>query len=369
MASYDENLFQTANFTGTPTLHHGLAVDDAVSAASSGDYLVYSDMGTGAVISGMLVATSTHRVDARAEVIAQSVMTVMYTDLLTSIANCEAPDITLSIAAALASALDATGAVESHQAATAFVADIIAAATVVENASVADAVDTAQITGLAIAYANALQDEIAAASSESSAGFMVAIGANVESVATMIDGLSMYAVMREALSTGAVVMTYLKVGDEKFVGWATNTATGALSEYSTLPINSMAEHEGDYYAAGEAGIYRMAGVRDAGEAFPAYIKTGAYDFSSDAMKRVSKAYMVFTANHGVKVKVITVDHGKTTETWYRLASYAKDSPDTVKLGIGQGLRSRYWQFEIVTEDDAFEFVEIGVLPVSLSRRV
>src|SRR5574337_538832 len=187
--------------------------------------------------------------------------------------------------------------------------------------------------------------------------------------------LSAVALITEAANAGVL----LRLGDDYYVGWVLNpegmpTKNGpapAVSQYQNYPFNSLARLNGGYYAAGAEGLYELTGSDDAGTPIVGYLKSGKLDFGSSMQKRLDSAYFAVATDGTVRLKVITHEDGANVETWYQVTSRDEGAvAENIRLKIGKGLKSRYWQFELVIEDAAnFELEEFMLVPLNLTRRL
>src|SRR5574337_1284831 len=187
--------------------------------------------------------------------------------------------------------------------------------------------------------------------------------------------LSAVALITEAANAGVL----LRLGDDYYVGWVLNpegmpTKNGpapTVSQYQNYPFNSLARLNGGYYAAGAEGLYELTGSDDAGTPIVGYLKSGKFDFGSSMQKRLDSAYFAVATDGTVRLKVITHEDGANVETWYQVTSRDEGAvAENIRLKIGKGLRSRYWQFELVVEDAAnFELEEFMLVPLNLTRRL
>ena len=174
-----------------------------------------------------------------------------------------------------------------------------------------------------------------------------------------------------ALLADSVLATIrINIGGELFTGWVLNTDTLAPSEYqfADLQFNSACKHGGTYLLAADDGIYQF--TEDTGvETVMTYIKTGKTDFGSDLKKRIVNSYMVYSASGQMVLKVTTSEFGKLVTRNYRMTPQADDTTDARRIDIGRGVKSRYWQFEVVGDGVDCAIDEIGMLPIVLSRRI
>ena len=173
------------------------------------------------------------------------------------------------------------------------------------------------------------------------------------------------------LSDTALTTIRLNIGGELFTGWVLNTDTMAPSEYqfADRQFNSACKHGDTYLMAAEDGIYEF--TEDTGvESVMTYIKTGKSDFGSDLKKRIVNSYIVYSATGNMVLKVTTSEYGQLQTRNYRLVPPRNsETTDVRRVDIGRGIKSRYWQFELVGDGVDCDIDEIGMLPIVLSRRI
>ncbi len=189
--------------------------------------------------------------------------------------------------------------------------------------------------------------------------------ANIADVGTYTGSL-----ITALLSDGVVATIRLYIGGELFTGWVLNTDTLAPSEYQfmDLQFNSACKHGSRYLLAADDGIYEF--TDDVGvETVMTYIKTGKTDFGSDLKKRIVNSYIVYAASGDMVLKVTTSEYGNLVTRNYRVTAQEDDTTDVRRVDIGRGIKSRYWQFELVGDGVDCDIDEIGMLPVVLSRRI
>ncbi|MGH7289749.1 MAG: hypothetical protein ACREJT_00965 [Myxococcota bacterium] len=162
----------------------------------------------------------------------------------------------------------------------------------------------------------------------------------------------------------------LVIDGESYAAWVVNTETGAPSQYLNWTFNSMARLGQRYLGANDTGLYLLEGKDDAGEAIRARVRTGIYDFDTDRLSRVENAYIGYSSDGRVVLKTITSEGGKRTVNFYRSRECAVGTTRGGRFDFGKGLKSRFWQFELVNEDGAdFDIDKITFNTLALSRRV
>ena len=145
-----------------------------------------------------------------------------------------------------------------------------------------------------------------------------------------------------------------------------NTKTKGISEYTNYNFNSMSEG----LAANSTGIYALTGDDDAGTNIDALIKTGLMDFGSNYEKQVPYAYIGLSKSGEMVLKTIVDYRGKRKEYQYTVTPRVIEATDTIRVPMGKGVKSRYWQFELSNENGSdFELDSLELIPLVLKRRI
>lgn len=168
------------------------------------------------------------------------------------------------------------------------------------------------------------------------------------------------------------VMAFIKTPAELAQGWVMNTE-GAMpiSEYDNYQFNSLAYSPDEMLGCNDQGLYVLDGDDDVGTNIDAEITSLMLDFDTTKLKRMSTAYVGYTSDGQLLLKVRSVDQGVYAERWYEgRNTTAQTSPGENRMKIGKGLRSRYWTFELVNIDGSdFELDKVELYPVILDRRI
>jgi hypothetical protein len=252
------------------------------------------------------------------------------------------------------------------------VAELIATLEAFNGADSADIVEAGVLTDAYVARVEAL---VALLESHYIIDVNEALVHVMQSATDSADGAtaitSTGSMLNALLNDGVLATIRLNIGGELFTGWVLNTDTLAPSEYqfADLQFNSACKYGDRYLMAADDGIYQFTEDTDV-ETVMTYIKTGKTDFGSDMRKRVEASYMVYSATGNMALKVTTSENGQLQTNTYTMTPFASsETQDAQRNIIGKGLKSRYWQFELVGADAGCEFDEIGMLPVVLSRRI
>jgi hypothetical protein len=144
-----------------------------------------------------------------------------------------------------------------------------------------------------------------------------------------------------------------------------------ISEYDNYNYNSMVSFKGRFYGASDDGLFELDGDDDAGTPIQAKLSSLMLDFGSSRQKRVRSAYLGYTATNQLVLRVRSVSQGLLSEDWYEAREVTSaEAPRANIAHVGQGLKSRYWQFELVNVDGGdFEIDQLEMYPIFLGRRV
>ena len=191
----------------------------------------------------------------------------------------------------------------------------------------------------------------------------------IEEELVAVDSASSLAALLAQVDEGVEVYIALRAGDDVIHGWVMNTKTAGFSEYTNFPFNSFAELNGEYYGINEDGLYLLEGDTDNADPIQAAVRTGVLDMGTHYMKDVKAAHLGYTSSGEIVVKVATVDRGEKVEHWYKAKPAVADAMRDGRAIVGRGLRSRYWQFELVNVQGAdIELDDVTFLYQVLSRR-
>lgn len=173
----------------------------------------------------------------------------------------------------------------------------------------------------------------------------------------------------ERLGEDVLFFGAIRLGSDEYVGWVLNE--GAASEYRNYPFNGFAAFDGKYYGTAADGLYLLEGDDDQGVPIEASIKTALMDFGTGVLKRIPDVYVAFVGSDKLVLKVITPgQRGEQVETIYTSTVPEGAALHNGRIRIGQGLKSRYWQFELTNVDGAdFEIDELAWRPMTLDRRI
>lgn len=168
------------------------------------------------------------------------------------------------------------------------------------------------------------------------------------------------------------VMAFIKTPAELAQGWVMNTE-GAMpvSEYDNYAFNSLAYSSDEMLGCTDQGLYTLDSETDDGTDIDAKVTSLMLDFDTSKLKRMSTAYVGYTSDGQLLLKVRSVDQGQHVEHWYEGRNPDEQTPPGQnRMKIGKGLRSRYWVFELVNVDGSdFELDKVELYPIVLQRRI
>lgn len=153
---------------------------------------------------------------------------------------------------------------------------------------------------------------------------------------------------------------------QTFRGWAMNTRHNGLTEYTNFPYNSFARFNNAYLAAGPGGIYVLGGSDDDGVPIAWTLRTGMHDDKKPVLKRLAEVLLGARYDATVRAKVFK-DEGVSYD--YVLPALRTSNLQQVRLPVGKGIRSRYYQVELSGEGAHFELDSMQMVMTETTRRV
>jgi hypothetical protein len=162
--------------------------------------------------------------------------------------------------------------------------------------------------------------------------------------------------------TAAVI---IKAGDEEMVGWIVNPNLAASTALDNYDFTGFGQHDGKHYGIRPDGLYVLEGDDDDGTQIDSFISLGNRNFNTAKQKRVPHAYIGASTDGRMVLKVIV--NGQ--EYLYAVKNPSTDMAEQ-RVDIGRGLRSNYWNFELMNREGAdFEIDTIKFMPIVLERRI
>lgn len=162
--------------------------------------------------------------------------------------------------------------------------------------------------------------------------------------------------------TAAVI---IKAGDEEMVGWIINPNLAASTALDNYAFTGFGQYKGKRYGIRPDGLYVLEGDTDNGTRIDSFISLGNRNFGTAKQKRMRHAYIGASTDGRMVLKVIV--NGQ--EYLYAVKNPSTDMAEQ-RVDIGRGLRSNYWNFELMNREGAdFEIDTIKFMPIVLERRI
>lgn len=157
-----------------------------------------------------------------------------------------------------------------------------------------------------------------------------------------------------------------------FTTWAINTRTSAVTEYQNYVFNSFAQIGSEFYGASDDGLYLLNNQTDNGTNIATDIKGALLALGGSRFTQLDGVYLGIRVNDNARefvLKLITPginnqDAGKTF-----IYSFQAKNMMTTRVNIGKGLRTRYMQWELVTDGADYDLDSIEFVPLISKRRV
>lgn len=218
------------------------------------------------------------------------------------------------------------------------------------------------ITALKIVLGSILTDICQITGTDSTVLTVSAI--HSESLA-MSDVIDLQAILNGDVDDSIVFSIGIPIADDQYTTYVINTETTGITEYTNFPFNSISGG----YAATDTGIYKLTGDDDDGTAIIGSIKTGLMNFGTSVQKQIPYAYIGCHTDGQMILKTTVTRKGEKKERWYTM-NQTRQAVDTVRITLGKGIKSTYYQFELVAIDGAdFNIDGIELLPLTLKRRI
>jgi hypothetical protein len=146
--------------------------------------------------------------------------------------------------------------------------------------------------------------------------------------------------------------------------WVVNTRTNAITEYGNWSFNSFASMGLKYIAADENGLYELNGERDLTANIVADIAGGMVQFNGAKFAGLKGVYIGMKGQGEYLLKLVA---GDMREYVYQFDT--NPGRMTTKVRIGKGLRSRYFQWELISTGPDFDLDTVEFVPMVSDRRV
>lgn len=160
----------------------------------------------------------------------------------------------------------------------------------------------------------------------------------------------------------------IKDGDSgaEYISYLLSPETFSVSTYSNYNFYNSARYLDNYLFINSQGLFKYGGDTDNSEDITATIKTAALSFGTSNLKQIPNFYLGLSNSNKIVLKV-SVD-GKAV-TYYKL-NKTSENLTTQKISIGKGLIGRYFQFELITQENTqLEVESLEFYPLILKRKL
>lgn len=148
---------------------------------------------------------------------------------------------------------------------------------------------------------------------------------------------------------------------------ALHATSSAASRYDNFDFECLLTVGNTTFGIDAAGLHRMGGDTDDGEAITGRITT---DWTAPAGERVCRCDRLTLAYTGMRVVAEATDAegGDAASVRYELPAQTADAPRPGVVKLGKGPASRFWKFSIVTVGAArIEALALAPLPLTRTR--
>lgn len=199
---------------------------------------------------------------------------------------------------------------------------------------------------------------------------VVPSGVMVVAVSEMLDldALSFGGMIQQALiSEDLLFGLQLAYRGEVYDLWVMNTENQGVTRYEGWNFTGFASADFGTYGTDGEKIYLLEGETDDNEEIDVLARTGKHDFGTAYVKFVDRAYLGLRNSGDLVLKTIT---GDNIVRYYKVQNTSADGLHGGRAKLGKGVKSRYWQFELVNVDGGdLELESMEFLPLRTTRRV
>lgn len=162
---------------------------------------------------------------------------------------------------------------------------------------------------------------------------------------------------------GRGVLTYQSPSGNT-TSWVVNTRTNAVTQYTNWVFNSFTGMGRKYIATDQNGLYELNGERDLTANIVADMMGGMVKFNGAKFAGMKGVYIGLSQAGQFYLKLMAGDGRE-----YTYQFVANPGQMTTKVRIGKGLRSRYFQWELISTGSDFDLDTLEFVPMVSDRRV
>lgn len=210
-------------------------------------------------------------------------------------------------------------------------------------------------------------ETVAVSSATSPNGIFVLTADDSFAAGEVISTTQLYDILVSESLAAIAGFTFQDLG--AYFGVSMNVKNQAVTEYDGFDFNSLARIAGNYYAARGDGVHLLSGDKDGTLRIDAVIRTGLLG-SEKAYRRVERAFLALRNSGKLVLKTIVRDlDGNMRERWYETEN-TSDTIRGIRMKLAKGVKSHFWQFELVNKAGAdFEIESLELVEIPLTRRV
>lgn len=147
-----------------------------------------------------------------------------------------------------------------------------------------------------------------------------------------------------------------------------NAKHGAVTQYDAHNFNGYATQNGEEFASGPSGIYKLSGDTDNGVEYNGSMRSGFLSLNEAQLSRLNEVLLAIRTDDTLILRVWT-DEEEYFD--YALPAYNTDGfIRQMRVKLGKGLRSRYYRIEITGRNGArWDLDEMNIDSTALTRRV
>jgi hypothetical protein len=180
----------------------------------------------------------------------------------------------------------------------------------------------------------------------------------------MDDALALQMIWNGAVAEfGRGVITYQSPSGNTS-SWVVNTRTNAVTQYTNWNFNSFTSMGRKYIATDQNGLYELNGERDLTSNIVADMMGGMVKFNGAKFAGMKGVYIGLSQAGQFYLK-LTAGDGRE----YTYQFVANPGQMTSKVKIGKGLRSQYFQWELISTGSDFDLDTVEFVPMVSDRRV
>ena len=231
------------------------------------------------------------------------------------------------------------------------------------NKNVAEIVSMSETIADLSSFINTILSEILVSESNDDTSSIVLL---LSESFTSSETISSTSIFNNILDEDIVIIIGDLDGGEEYVSYLLSPETFSVSTYSNYNFNHATKYLDNYLFINNSGLYKYGGTLDVSSYINAKIKTAALSFGTSNLKQLPNFYMGLSNSNEMVLKV-SVDGSSTS--YYKLTKQSENL-QTQKIAIGKGLIGRYFQFEIITQENTeFELDNLEFYPLTLKRKI